>query len=472
VADVLCRQEETTPYSVANQALQEEYITGKSAVSKWDCRTAWNWYKNHDFLVGFNYLPRTAVNFIEMWQESTFDPLTISQELKWAKEYGYNSLRTNLPMIVYESDEYGLKHRVNLFLDLAQENGISVTLCLLDDCEFSGKPAQLGPQPGPFPGLHNGGAVGSPGRDIVLDTSQWHRVEKYVRDMVSTWGNDRRVLIWDLYNEPGNSWTFHKNGTKVIPQKLQLEENAMHLMELVFEWAREENPMQPLTTSAWHVPDPFFTEESDEVIPLAHMIDQRAMQLSDIISIHAYCNDKLLRSILQKTSVLGKPMLLTEWMGRQCGSTYENLLPILQEFDVGWFQWGLVKGKTQTNLPWPHVAEKFAQDTTWFHDVLEENGKPYDINEMNILKAFSLNARKASDVIVQHNSTQPKEHEEHHLHSLATAPSALDMIMTAVISTTLMNVQSAPDLHRQEQSTKDHNLEAFTQNIDNVSNFF
>lgn len=36
------------------------------------------------WLAGCNYIPFNAVNVLEMWQEATFDPVTIKKELGWA----------------------------------------------------------------------------------------------------------------------------------------------------------------------------------------------------------------------------------------------------------------------------------------------------------------------------------------------------------------------------------------------------
>jgi len=220
----------------------------------WDKTRVWEWYNNLPWLAGMNYLPRTAVNFVEMWDESSFDPDVIAQELGWASEkLGYNTLRTNIPMCLYEHDAEGLTKRINKFLRVCARNGFVVMLCLLDDCEFSGEQAMPGPQPEPVPGLHNSRAIGSPGRRIVLDPSQWYRVEEYVRYAVRTWGQDPRVLLWDLYNEPGNPWIFKTTGTELCENTEQFEKNALLLMEKVFQWARQENPNQPLSTSAWHM---------------------------------------------------------------------------------------------------------------------------------------------------------------------------------------------------------------------------
>ena len=429
-----------------------EGLTGEAAAPM-DPAQVWEWYNSHPLLIGFNYIPRTAVNFMEMWSPDTFHPEIIEEELGWAVERGYNSLRTNIPMALFEHDAVDLTRRINEFLDICQRHNISVMLCPMDDCEFGG--VQSMDIMDPISGVHNSRAMGSPGRAVILDPTQWHRVETYIRYMVRTWGGDSRVLLWDLWNEPGNSWEFTPTGTKVISRVTEFEENALRLMELAFQWAREEHPLQPLSTSAWHVPDPFLDnieEDSSPMIALSHPIDQRAMQLSDVITIHAYCGQELLRSILTKCSIDNKPMMLTEWMARHAGSTFETLLPVLEEFQVGSYQWGLVAGRSQTYLPWPHVAEKFRDSTVWFHDVLNADGTAHDEEEMKFLEGFSSTVqdrilgkrgKKAyMEVVVKHEATPIISNKAAPPNvvvvptatmAFAPAPAPLDVFMTAVV---------------------------------------
>ena len=130
---------------------------------QWTPERAQSWWMQQKWGCGFNYLPRTAVNWLEMWQEETFDSTTLQQELKWAQEYGYNALRTNLPFIVWEADRDGLLSRIDTFLALAEKHQIQVMLTLMDDCGFSGDEPYLGPQKPPVPGKHNSQAAGRPG---------------------------------------------------------------------------------------------------------------------------------------------------------------------------------------------------------------------------------------------------------------------------------------------------------------------
>lgn len=60
---------------------------------RWSVQKARQWYRQQPWIIGCNYIPRTAINPIEMWQQATFDPQTIDQELDWAQNIGFNTVR-------------------------------------------------------------------------------------------------------------------------------------------------------------------------------------------------------------------------------------------------------------------------------------------------------------------------------------------------------------------------------------------
>ena len=171
-----------------------------------------------------------------MWQKETFDAKTIDRELGWAQELGFNTVRVFLNFVVWREDAAGLKKRFADFLKIAERHGISVMPILFDDCNFAGRVAARGKQPDPVPGVHNSQWVSSPPLAMVTDRSAWPALEQYVKDLVGTFAQERRIVVWDLYNEPGNSGM----GDKSLP-----------LMEAAFAWARETKPNQPLTSGAW-----------------------------------------------------------------------------------------------------------------------------------------------------------------------------------------------------------------------------
>jgi hypothetical protein len=228
---------------------------------------------------------------------------------------------------------------------------------LFDDCS-RGKDPYLGKQDEPIPGVHNSRWVPSPGLERVTNRAEWPMLEKYIKDIVGTFGGDRRVLIWDLYNEPGNS----RMGEKSLP-----------LVEAAFAWARSVHPSQPLTTAVWE----------DFNSAMSH----RMMQLSDIISFHAYDVPEMVKSKIEICRTMGRPMLCTEWLRRQAGNTFAAILPIFAEYNVGWYHSSLVVGKIQAYMPWGSLKGD-PMPKVWQHNVFWPDGKPYDPAEIEMVKAW------------------------------------------------------------------------------------
>jgi hypothetical protein len=87
----------------------------------------------------------------------------------------------------------------------------------------------------------------------------------------------------------------------------------------------------------------------------------------------------------------GRPMFCTEWMARAVTSRIADQLGLMRRRDVGCFHWGLVRGRTQTHLPWPAalLGGGSHDGVTWFHDLLEPDGSPHDPEEIALIRAFS-----------------------------------------------------------------------------------
>lgn len=350
--------------------------------SKWSSEQVWEWYKSYPWLRGFNYLPRTAVNWTEMWQSETFDLETIKQELKWARQYGFNTLRTNIPFIVWQADRKGLLSRIDAFLQCAQEQEIYVMLCPLDDCGFSGDHPFLGPQLEPVPGVHNSQAAASPGRNVVMDESLWPQVESYLRDIISTYKEHKQIIVWDLYNEPTNRAILR--GEQESMFDAGLEQKAHELMVKCFQWARSEDPHQPLTVGGWHGD---MTVEGGEQPFFAHKTDVAAFELSDVITFHAYVSGERMENFIGFLSRYERPVMCTEWLARHVGSRFEDQFPMFKQHNVACYQWGLVNGRTQTHVPWTTIKNSCPDyHTTWFHDFLRSDGSPYDSGEADLVR--------------------------------------------------------------------------------------
>jgi hypothetical protein len=326
----------------------------------WSKERLQSWKEQNGGIKGCNYLPRTAVNSTDMWQEITFDPATIREELTWGANIGINSLRVFLPYIVWEADPQGFKIRLRTFLEIAGEQGMTVMPIFFDDCAFSGKQPYLGTQSDPVPGIHNSGWTPSPGNELALTPGKWTSLEAYVKDIVAAFANDPRIAVWDLYNEPGNS---------------NLNEQTLPLVEAAFGWAREMNPSQPLTTGAWK-----FRESTWET-----PANLKLLELSDVISFHYYGKSDRDWFIDFLNKFQDQPLLCTEWLHRQSGNTFESMLPIFDQYGVDWYIWGLVAGRTQTYYHWAS-KEGTPAPAIWQHDLFHPDGTLYDPREAEYIQ--------------------------------------------------------------------------------------
>ncbi len=355
-------------------------------MTRWTQSDANSWWSRKPWICGFNFLPSSAVNFLEMWHPDSFDRKTIERELGWAGEIGFNAVRVNLHALVWQHDAQGLLDRLDWLMGVADRNGIATVPCLFDDCGFGGAEPVYGAQPDPVPGVHNSRAVASPGRLALQDHTRWPGFESYLRGIIRAFRDDVRVLFWDLYNEPGNRMIFSAAGAREYEPDFSTE--SLALMRACFEWARDETPEQPLTVGAWTTPLPGSADA-----PYQTEIDQTALDLSDITTFHAYWDATHVGDFIDHLKAQKRPMFCTEWLARPIGSRIENQLELFNERGVGCFQWGLVKGRTQTHLPWPaelvtaHGGQ--ADPSIWFHDLLETNGMPYIADETDLIKAFT-----------------------------------------------------------------------------------
>jgi hypothetical protein len=171
-----------------------------------------------------------------------------------------------------------------------------------------------------------------------------------VEDIVGAFGQDQRVVVWDLYNEPSQS---------------------LALVEATFRWAREVKPSQPMTTCVFGPAE----------------MQQRILDLSDVLSFHNYGPLPGVKADAAKFLARGRPVLCTEWMTRVGGSRFETHLPFFKAQRIGCWNWGLVAGRTQTYFPWgsPKGAP---EPSPWHHDIFRKNGTPFSEQETQFIRAL------------------------------------------------------------------------------------
>jgi len=345
---------------------------------RWTEEKANAWYALQPWLVGSNYIPRSAINQLEMWQEATFNPAQIDQEFGWAESLGMNTMRVFLHDLLWQQDAAGFQKRIDQFLSIAQRHHIRPIFVLFDSC-WDPLP-HLGTQHLPVPGIHNSGWVQSPGAMALADEKQYPRLKSYVQGVMGVFAKDDRILAWDVWNEPGadNAGSYAKEELKDKAARVTA------LLPQVFAWAREVHPTQPLTSGVCCV------DQSPDGSDLGNL-EQIQLRESDVITFHNYSWPEYFRREVGWLKKHNRPVICTEYMARSVGSMFDTVLPIAKEERVGAINWGFVVGKTQTNLPWeswehPYV---FSQPPVWFHEVLRSDGTPYRQAEVDLIRRLT-----------------------------------------------------------------------------------
>jgi hypothetical protein len=361
---------------------------------RWSVERAQTWMARQPRLLGANFLPSTAINQIEMWQASTFDLPTIERELGWAAAAGVNTMRVFLHDLVWADDAAGLYARMDQFLAVCAKLGIRPMFVFFDDCHHP-DPA-LGVQPLPVPAFHNSGWMNSPARELALryaegraTTEEVARLRGYVQETMRHFARDERVLMWELYNEPGRGRgaLAGQSGGGMLDRSAQLLRDA-------WTWARAVSEVtQPICSTGLGSNGPLNIAIGDAN--------------SDVLSFHSYAPPEKFEQelVALKAAQPGRPIVCTEFMARTAGNTFEACLPILKKHGVGAICWGLVAGKSATIWPWDSRAGKnvdalrargyvvrpgdtLPEPELWFHDVFRADGTPYRAEEIAAMRAF------------------------------------------------------------------------------------
>jgi len=343
---------------LATTGLYAQKPKKQQAGQVWSVEKANAWYAGHKWLSGADYIPSNAINQLEMWQADTFSPDLIDKELGWAEGIGFNTMRVFLHSEAWKQDPAGFKKRVDQFLTIAAKHGIQPMFVFFDDCW--NKTSAPGKQPEPKTGIHNSGWVQDPGDPASSDVTKFPALEKYMTDVMGSFAHDKRILLWDLYNEPGNG------GKK---------EGTLPLLREVIKWARAVNPDQPISIGLW--------DWGFEKLNALQLLN------SDIITYHNYEEPVWHERTIKLLKASGRPLICTEYMARSRNSRFSNILPLLKKENVGAINWGFAAGKTNTKYAWDTPLADGSEPIEWFHEIFKADGTPYRQDEVDLIKKIN-----------------------------------------------------------------------------------
>ncbi len=353
---------------------------------QWTKEEAWTWYNKRTWIRGCNFMSSDCANRIDQWQEFGFEERfeTTKREIELAESIGFNSFRLILEFEVWDQQHDGFMSRLDRYLSYMYDHGITAMLVLANDCSVPKslyKPAVMGPQHYDI-GYH-GGRKNSPHMSYSAGEERWNilddpeiakRYYEFVREIITTYAHDPRVIVWNIFNEPGNG-----RGGKCIPH-----------MEKLFEIGWTISPDQPLCADVWSGLSGGHPKSEAE---------QRALELSDVISFHNYGSYVTNIEIVESFKLCGRPMLDTEWLHRIFHNDVFQIYPMLYANKIGSYNWGFVAGKYQTYEPWEGIWQTIENGggkdydmTKWQHDLMRPNLRPYDPREIELIKHFNKKA--------------------------------------------------------------------------------
>lgn len=351
---------------------------------RWSNEKAWDWYKSKKWIRGCNFISSDCANRIDQWQSygATDRFKTVDEELALAKSVGFNSIRVLVEYDVWDMEHDAFMQNLETYLQICDKHGITCMIVLANDCQTpkeNYKKTVLGEQHFDL-GYHGGRKVsphqkGEETYNIFDEPEIATRYIAMVREIITKYKDDKRVILWNILNEPGN-----RRGDK-----------SLEFMKKMFQTAREIDPIQPLAADIWNGINEDGSARTN--------IEQAAMDLSDVISFHWYgdfCSMVKFVTALKKTN---RPIFCTEWLHRISGNNIFEIFPYFFSEGIASYQWGLVASyKTQYFEPWNMLWEQYDNAdkdalhldfTKWQHDLFRPSHHPYDPNEIKIIKEFS-----------------------------------------------------------------------------------
>ncbi len=319
------------------------------------------------WLRGANYVPSYARNDVQTWVD--YDPVVVDRELGYAARLKLNCVRVFLQAAVYEHDPKRFLESFESFVGLCDKHRIQMMPVIFDSCF------------GEFPDLRRYREkdwMACPGQDR-LAPEHWPALENYVHDVVGGHKGDRRIVMWDVMNEP-----------YITSFNSEADRKAIHtFLGQALEMTRRQHPGQPLTVGweSWELAvDP--KQYTDKV---------------DVIAFHNYTPElrQAVRSAQTRAKKLGKPVIINEVVGRP-RQGFSLVMPVLREERIGWCFWELMLGKTQ-----------FSRENPPYQGLIYPSGACYDLGEVaQVINVSPAEAAKISPSKAQTGTGLPEHTKE------------------------------------------------------------
>ena len=313
------------------------------AAERWTTQQAHEWYGRQPWLVGANYTPANAINQLEMWQADTFDPATIDKELGWAARHRHEHDARVSAQPSMGAGREGLQaaHR-----DIPVDRGspryqahVRVVRQLL--------------------GSRAEARARSIRRSQACTTRAGfkHPAEhdwRTPRDIRSCASMCREWLAHSLRTTASSRGMYGTSPTMTAAATIQSTWASSRMSSSywaeVFDWARGQKPVQPLTSGLWQHDD----WSMDKLTPIEKDPDH-AIRCDLVPRLQLAGGFRASRA--SSCRPYGRPLLCTEYMARGNGSTFDGSLPLGKRYNVAMYQLGLRRRQDTDAFPLGFMEE-------------------------------------------------------------------------------------------------------------------
>ncbi len=272
---------------------------------------------------GAVYIPAKAYNTYQQWRD--YDQQETERDFGYAANLGLNSLRIWLSYDYWLEDPDRHESRLQNMLQAAHTKGLKILLALFDTVGVENtKQAREDLSP------DTGVGVRTPATAICIDEKRWKEPAKFVKRIMSLFGNDKRLLAIEIMNEPG------------------FADKRLALCRYLFKIAKDKQGTIPLTVGSLQ-----------EVQNWGHFMDLGI----DILQVHLNFPtsveefNKSLTMSKQAEELLKRPFWITEWQRIRPGGSgltdvaipeevrwpnLSGLAPSIMQSGLGNYFWSLM----------------------------------------------------------------------------------------------------------------------------------
>ena len=199
-------------------------------------------------------------------------------------------------------------------------------------------------------------------------------LENQVRKIIRHFRGDKRIILWDLWNEPN----LNDGDTKEM----------MEWITKMVTWCQQEGCTQAITSSlVWDGG----VSTNQAAASGGRLLRENVEKLMDVHNYHDYsCQDgfnnetSTMYARLKKIS--DRPIVCTECMTRTNGSTYARTLIDFAKYNINFYTWGLSACDPNWEVRWSRST--FYNWDPMFHNALYADMEPYNESEPQWVKNY------------------------------------------------------------------------------------